>query len=468
MRRPFADLPVAVLGAGPHGLSAVAHLRAAGVPTIAFGEPLGFWRETMPAGMMLRSSPAASSISSPGGALSLAAWALEHSRELPNPLPVGEFVEYGMWFAQQAVPGLDRRLVSRVRRSAGGYSAGWRSAGGHGAGGGSAGGRSAGGYSAGWRSVGGHGAGRRSAGGRNAGGFVLTLSDGEELAAGRVIVATGIGPFAEVPEPFSRLPSSLVSHTAATPDLERFAGRSVAVIGAGQSALESAALLHELGAQPQVIARARAIFWLGKWSQDDDGGGAVPSTPAPARQTWRARRGLYWRSAPTEVGGRLSSWVGAAPDVMRGLPGPVRRPLTYRCIRPAGAYWLPQRLREVDIALSRRVVDASEAGGRARLRLDDGSTREVDHVLLGTGYRIDVRRYPFLDGELLRELKTVAGSPALRRGLESSVPGLHFTGALAAESFGPAMRFVVGTAYTGPALAQRVLGNRRPLLRWAF
>lgn len=433
MRRPSADLPVAVLGAGPHGLSAVAHLRAAGVPTLAFGDPLGFWRETMPAGMMLRSSPAASSIGSPGGRLSLSAWAERHGRELPNPLPVGEFVEYGMWFAQQAVPDLDRRLVSSVRRSAGG-----RSAGGH------------------------------SAGGRGAGGFVLTLSDGEELAASRVIVAAGIRPFADVPEPFSRLPGSLVSHTAAAPTLERFAGRTVAVIGAGQSALESAALLHELGAQPQVIARAGAIFWLGKWSQDDDGGGAVPSTPAPARQTWRARRGLYWRSAPTEVGGRLSSWVGAAPDVMWGLPGPVRRPLTYRCIRPAGAYWLPQRLREVDIALSRRVVDASEAGGRVRLRLDDSSTREVDHVLLGTGYRIDVRRYSFLDAELLRELRLVAGSPALRRGLESSVPGLHFTGALAAESFGPAMRFVVGTAYTGPALAQRVLGNRRPLLRWAF
>ncbi len=51
---------------------------------------------------------------------------------------------------------------------------------------------------------------------------------------------------------------------------------------------------------------------------------------------------------------------------------------------------------------------------------------------------------------------------------ESSVTGLHFTGALAAESFGPAMRFVVGTAYTAPALTQGVLGRRRPLFRWAF
>jgi hypothetical protein len=45
---------------------------------------------------------------------------------------------------------------------------------------------------------------------------------------------------------------------------------------------------------------------------------------------------------------------------------------------------------------------------------------------------------------------------------------LHFVGAAAAESFGPTMRFVVGTAYTAPALAQYVQGRRTPIFRWAF
>lgn len=413
------ECPVVVIGAGPHGLAAVAHLRGAGVPTRAFGETLAFWRETMPAGMWLRSAPRASSISDPNGELSLARWGAEQGREIEKIVPIGDFIEYGGWFQEHAVPDLDRRLVTMVRRR-----------------------------------------------GRQ---FVLALSDGAQLPASRVVIAAGLGPFAHVPSVFRDLPDSLVSHASATPTLEQFAGRAVAVIGAGQSALESAALLHEAGAEVEVIGRTPAIFWLGNWSSSDgNGSAAVPSALAPSAQSWRARNGLYWRPAPTDVGGRLSSWIGAAPDVLRLFPRRVRAPLTQHCIRPAGAYWLPNRMREVPITLSRSVVEVRQREGRAQLRLDDGSQRLVDHVLLGTGYAIDARNYPFLAPELAAELRVVQGSPVLRRGLESSVPGLHFVGATAAESFGPVMRFVVGTTYTGPALAQGILGRLLPAFRWAF
>lgn len=414
--------PVAVIGAGPHGLSAVANLRAAGVPTIVFGDALGFWRETMPSGMLLRSSPRASSIDDPRDEFSLARWGAAHGREIPREVPIGQFIEYGQWFKERVAPDLDPRLVGDVAR--------------------------------------------------RDGGFELTLSDGASVAASRVIVAAGLAPFAYVPEEFAHLPAELASHVSASPDLERFAGSSVAVIGAGQSALETAALLHECGARVELLGRASSIFWLGAWrpaQADGDGpAAAVPTVKAAPKQTWRARTGLHWRPAPTDVGGRFSSWVGAAPDVMRVLPRPVRAPLTYHCIRPAGAYWLPDRLREVTITLSRSVRSATERDGRVLLKLDDGTEREVDHVLLGTGYKIDVRRYPFLGPELAGALRISDGSPVLRHGLESSVAGLHFVGAPAAESFGPVMRFVIGTAYTGPAVTQGILGRRLPAFRWAF
>jgi hypothetical protein len=125
-------------------------------------------------------------------------------------------------------------------------------------------------------------------------------------------------------------------------------------------------------------------------------------------------------------------------------------------------------MRGIAITLGRSVILAEEVGDKVRLRLSDGSERLVDHVLLGTGYKIDVAEYPFLDRSVVAALRVSEGSPVLSRGLESSVPGLHFIGAPAAESFGPVMRFVVGTAYTAPALAQRVTGKSRPLFRWAF
>ena len=102
------------------------------------------------------------------------------------------------------------------------------------------------------------------------------------------------------------------------------------------------------------------------------------------------------------------------------------------------------------------------------MALDDGSERVVDHVLLGTGYQIEVGRYPFLDPSLAKEIETVGGYPKLKSGFESSVPGLHFLGAPAAFSFGPIMRFVVGTWYAAPALAARVGGTRQRPLRRAF
>jgi hypothetical protein len=100
--------------------------------------------------------------------------------------------------------------------------------------------------------------------------------------------------------------------------------------------------------------------------------------------------------------------------------------------------------------------------------LDEGTERAVDHVLLGTGYTIDISRYDFLPAVLLDQIDRVDGYPVLGAGLESSVPGLHFLGAPAALSFGPVMRFIVGTWYASPAITRRVLGRGQPLVRFAF
>jgi cation diffusion facilitator CzcD-associated flavoprotein CzcO len=427
---PTVRAPVVVIGAGPHGLAAVAHLRAAGIPTRAFGEPLSFWRGTMPAGMLLRSSEDASNIDDPARELTLKAWGAATGRPIVKPVPISEFVDYGLWFQERVVPDLDRRMVATVAR--------------------------------------------------RGGELTVTLEDGEQLTAARIVVAAGLAPFARVPEPFRGLPEALRPHTSATPDPSRFAGRSVVVVGGGQSALEGAALLNEAGARVEVLVRSRRIFWLGPGGPAGHRWGtvvppAVPprATPAtngarPARPGVRDRYGLYWRASPTEVGGRVTGWIGAAPDVCHVIPRDLRVRLADNAAKAAAAYWLRDRLRAIPLVLGRSVVEAREQEGRVRLRLDDGGERIVDHVVLGTGYAMDARRYPFLAPELAAELKVAHGYPVLRRGLESSVPGLHFLGAPAYGSFGPVMRFVIGTAYDAPALAQGVRGQRRPLFRWAF
>lgn len=396
---------VAVIGAGPYGLAVAAHLRAAGVETRCFGEPLEFWRRHMPAGMLLRSRKRSTHIAFPDRSLTIDRYEQASGKTVRTPsLRLSEFIDYALWYQQTVVPEIDpRRVVTVVRDGAR---------------------------------------------------FRLVLDDGDELEFARVVVAAGLAPFAVRPQPFASLPEPLVSHSSDHVDLGVFAGKRVLVIGGGQSALESAALLHEQGADVEVLSRTVAIYWLPDGGANGGRSAGRKLVPIPP--------------PPTDVGGRLSGWTAAAPDVFRRLPGGAREWVSYRCIRPAGSGWLAPRLQQVAISCGRRVVLAEAHRGRVRVVLDDGSERIADHVLLGTGYAIDVRRYAFLPPELTFQIRLSGGYPILGPGLESSIPGLHFVGAPAALTFGPVMRFVVGAWYSAPAVTRMVLGQPQPPIRFSF
>jgi NADPH-dependent 2,4-dienoyl-CoA reductase/sulfur reductase-like enzyme len=390
-----ATSPVAIIGAGPYGLATGAHLRAAGIEARVFGEAMAFWGRQMPAGMLLRSYWAASHIADPHGALTLDAYEAASRSPIARPVPLHRFVAYGQWFGQQVVPDLDRRRVERIDP--------------------------------------------------DADSFRVMLEDGEMVRARRVVVATGIAPFARRPVTFAHLPPELASHTSAHSGFARFAGREVAVIGGGQSALECAALLHEAGATVEVIARTPAIRWL-RYGSGSRLHAALHSPRNPFRPI------LF---PPSDIGPPGINYLVDKPFLFQRIPTRALRGRIARyAIRPAGTGWLPPRLATVRLTMGRSVTAATPAGGRLRLVLGDGTVRQVDHALLATGYAVDVARYAFLPPKVLRALDCIKGSPRLTAGFESSVPGLHFLGAPAAESFGPLMRFVAGTGYAARAVTR--------------
>jgi cation diffusion facilitator CzcD-associated flavoprotein CzcO len=387
------DLEVAIVGAGPYGLSAAVHLARAGVDAQVFGECMSFW-EGMPRGMKLRSNWSATNIGEPEGELSLRSYQADTGDSFHTPVPLERFVAYGKWFQRRGVPHLDERRVRSLSRA------------------------------------------RR--------GFELELADGQRLTARRVAVACGIDRFASVPSAFEGLPEELVSHTGHFGDGEQFRGRRVAVIGGGQSALECAALASEVGAQVDVFIRQRRVVWLKGYS--------VKNTLGPLGPV------VY---APTDVGPLWYSRLVAMPDIFRRLPRRAQDRIAYRSIRPACSHWVRVRLDDVRMHLGTGVKSAAQTSEGVQLDLDGGGTWTCDHVLLGTGYRPDIASYAFLDRDLLRDVRRSGGYPVLRRGLESSVPGLHFMGAPAAWSFGPTMRFVSGSWYAGRALTSSIAGRRR-------
>src|SRR5436190_22067300 len=117
--RSVQSADVAIIGAGPYGLSAAAHLRAAGVDTLVFGEPMAFWANHMPIGMFLRSSKRASTIADPRRELTIERYEAERGAVVPNPVPLEDFIDYGRWFCGHAASDVDRRRVVRVNTEGG-------------------------------------------------------------------------------------------------------------------------------------------------------------------------------------------------------------------------------------------------------------------------------------------------------------------------------------------------------------
>lgn len=386
----LTDCDVAIVGAGPYGLGAAARLKNAGVSsTMVFGKPMSFWDE-MPVGMLLRSRWEASQIGYPEGDLSLDVFKQETGREFGTPVPLSDFVDYGRWFQEKAVPTIDESRVTNISAN---------------------------------------------------GSFKVELDSGKTVTAKRVVVAAGIGAFPSLPREFAKLPKELVSHTSEHRNLGVFAGRKVAIVGGGQSALESAALLHEAGAFPQVFARRSPIIWLK--------GGRYQ------KKLGRAKPILY---APTDVGPMGLSRLLAKPGLFTTLPRRLQDKLARRAIRPAGAKWLVPRLEDVDVRVGQSVISATPHADGLQLKLSDGSTRLVDHLLCGTGYKVDVSKYDFISPELIRNVKTSGtGFPLLRRGFESSEPGLFFLGAPASYSFGPILRFVSGSWFATEQLTKAIV-----------
>ena len=390
---------VAVIGAGPYGLSVAAHLRAAGVDYRHFGIPMRLWQGAMPRGMFLKSQGFASNLSDPAGTHTLEAFCQVTGRPYASyglPVPLDTFVGYGQWFQSELGLAVEEVLVTDLAQQDGG--------------------------------------------------FELSLGGLERVAARRVVVAIGVEHFAYVPEPLSELQAELCTHSSAHTDLAAFQGREVVVVGAGQSALESAALLHENGAAVQVLARESELAWNGEPLALD--------------------RPLLQRLREPEAGlgsGWATWFYSNHPDLYRHLPQATRVHRARTALGPAGACWLRRRVEgQFPVLTSHTVTSAQPHDGRVRLEVStpSGTSREVeaDHVIAATGYRTDLTRLQFLSEALRSRLRTLAGSPVVGHDYESSIDGLHFVGPAVAATFGPVMRFVFGSAHAAPAVV-------RPLAR---
>jgi FAD-dependent urate hydroxylase len=390
---------VLVIGAGPFGLAISAHLRDRGVEHTVVGRPMDTWRSHMPVGMFLKSEPYGSLISSATQGYDIATYSSLHGFDdyvdRVGPLSLERFVGYADWFTDRLVPDIQDVTVTNVTAVDGG--------------------------------------------------FRVEFAEESPVFARQVIIATGLLPYMRIPGELSGLPSDLMTHSSEHHRLDQFSGRRVAVVGGGQSALQTAALLHEQGVDVQVIARREQIVWEEQVAQEI---GLID----------------YILRPPTTLCEGWTCVASVSPDLFRLLPRSVRARKGLDSFGPKGSWWLRDRVEGVvEVLTGHQIRSAEPHGSGVRLNLEGPapSSIEADHVIAGTGFRIDISRLSFLSEGIQTALATRAGCPLVNRAGESTLPGLYFAGAHTAVSLGPGVRFVAGTHHTAAQLARSVARRAR-------
>jgi len=379
---------IAVVGAGPYGLSIAAHLRKRGLSFRIFGPPMDTWISHMPKGMCLKSDGFASDIYDPDRVFTLKKFCAERGipyADMGLPVRLETFTSYGLAFKDRMVPELENKMVVGIERIKNGFS--------------------------------------------------VQLDSGETCEARRVVLAIGITHFEYVPENLAHLPAQFFSHSARHHEVAAFKGKDVVVLGAGASALDMAGLLHDAGANVQLVARAKELKFHTK--------------PTGKPRSWWKRI----RHPDSGLGpGLRSRFFANAPWAFQCLPESIRIDVVKRALGPSGGYFIHDLVMgKVPLLLGYTIERAEVQNNSVHLHLrgHDGSAKEVvtGHVIAATGYKVDIERLTFLSKDIRSAIRQTAGSPVLSRRFESSVLGLYFAGIAAANSFGPVMRFAFGAGF---------------------
>jgi thioredoxin reductase len=388
---------VAIIGAGPYGLSIAAHLKARAVDFRIFGNPMHFWLAHMPQGMRLKSEGFASSLWDPNSTFPLEAYCKEKGigyAHIGRPVPLEVFTSYGLEFQKRFVPEVENKMVDALERSTEG--------------------------------------------------FQLRLEDGEMVTARRVVLAIGLTHYENVPPILAALPGEFVTHSSKHNRVDQFHGREVAVVGAGASALDLAALLHQGGAHVQVVARNPVIRFH--------------DPPKNLEPSWIDQL----RTPVTGIGpGWRLFWCVNAPLVFRQMPQEFRFDKVRRVLGPAPCWFTKEQVvGKIPLNVDVTITEAKVQNRRVSLGLTDRAgtkrTLTTDHVIAATGYQVDLRRLTFMDPDLQTRVKSADHTPVLSSNFESSVPGLYFVGVTAANTFGPLLRFAFGAGFTARRLSRHL------------
>lgn len=263
--------------------------------------------------------------------------------------------------------------------------------------------------------------------------YLITLKDAKEIKAKNVLIAIGFKFFKKLPVYLTKkLPAGSFTHTCDVVKFEKFKDKSVLIIGGRQSAYEWAALIVEAGAKTVHISHRH-------------------ETPEFAESNW--------------------SWIDPIMDQM------VDNPEWYRTLNEKEQEeierkfwiedsqklepWLLTRIDRENIKIwpFSNVVKCDEVNsGLYKVHMDNGRSLEVDHIILATGYKVDINKVPFFSsGNILPKLNINEGFPDLDGYLQTNLPGLYMTSMIATKSFGRFFAYIASCRTSSQIVGNHII-----------
>jgi lysine/ornithine N-monooxygenase len=249
--------------------------------------------------------------------------------------------------------------------------------------------------------------------------FQATTDDGQTIKAQNVVIAPGFKYFTHLPTDLvTRLPAGRFSHTCDLIDFSGLAGKRCLIIGGRQSAFEWAALLHEARAAVVHISHRHEspAFKAADWSWVSELVEAMVENPNWFRQLSQEEKDAVSRRLWAEGRLKVEPWLEARVmnDVVKLWP----------------------RTEMIGCNL--------QSGGEMEVKLSNGETLLVDHIIMATGYKVMIDRVPFLaQGNMIEKLAVQNGFPVLDDHFQTNLPGLFITSMAATQDFGPFFAFTV-------------------------
>jgi thioredoxin reductase len=262
--------------------------------------------------------------------------------------------------------------------------------------------------------------------------FVATLDDGQTITASNVLLAIGFRYFKNVPTELAEIiPATRFSHTCDLVNFDSLKGKRCLIIGGRQSAYEWAALINENGAAAIHVSHRHELpqFTESDWAWVSPMMGTMTENPGWFRNLAKPKRKEIEERFWAEGRLKLETWL-----------------------------WPRINKENIKIWPSSRAVACKELSTRElEVKLDVGEKLTVDHIILATGYRVNMGNVPFLKaGNVLSKLKIQEGYPVLDENFQCNIPGLFITSMAATRDFGNFFAFTVSAVASARIIGKAI------------